>query len=455
MSMNKRTDDIYEILRQKDLFLLSVDSSKYRVLYAPLADSCILVDDNDINQLAAAVACPDQADEETLEILDALTDVVPISHREGIMKTEKDFINLSILPNNTCNFACSYCYSAKGRSGQQLKYEQAKDVIEFFLSPERNKSEKLTITFFGGGEPLISWDNVVMPSIDLINKIAQVQHRRVVITVITNGSVIPSGFLERCRDYAIDLVCSYEILEEIQNVQRKHYHLVTENIGKMIAQGVVPAINSVITELNVERQSEMIDVLHQRFPQIRYVAFEPVLGPNVENRRQFYTRYTEQFIKAKSLADQLGIRLTCSALRNVDVTVNRYCPGEFALVANGSLTICPCISSPQEDNFDKYVYGKVSAGQGVCIDNEKLSKLLAVDVDAYHWCDKCFARYNCGGGCMNTTISNNNQQDVDYCHFVRNFLKYMLLKRLDENYMEDSEGSIKDLIGNYEEFIKE
>lgn len=444
---------INNILTKKSLFDIPIHSG-YSLLYAPLADSVLLLDKDDIARIRCAIDRPEFADSETLSIVDALCDIIPVAERENQIRNENDFINLSILPNNICNFSCSYCYSAKGRSTQQLSVDAAFKAIDYFLSPLRNQNSRLTVSIFGGGEPLLSWEKIVKPIIDYIYVQAEVQSREVIITLITNGSLIPFDFIDICLKCHIDLVCSFEILEDVQNSQRRHFKMVSSNIRTMIDNGVIPAINSVITELNVERQCEMIEELHINYPEIKYVAFEPVISPSIDDKEMFYRSFTKEFIAAEHIAEQYGISLTCSVLRNVDVTVDRYCPGEFALCANGEISICPCVSSPQEPNFDKYIYGQVDS-DGIYINKDKLQQLLNTNLHSQIWCDNCFAKWNCGGGCINNTINNGGKQDVYYCQFVRKFLKYILLKRLDKIYRDEYNESIQDKIGDYEYIITE
>lgn len=449
MSDNKNT-----ILNSHDLYVLTTANNEWKLLYAPLADALMLVGNDDIKAIAAAIESPTMAAEELLEVVHELCETVPVLERPNQVRRIKDFINLSILPNNICNFSCSYCYSAKGRSSKQLTLSQAQQIIDYFLSEERNNAAKLTVSIFGGGEPLISWESVVRPAIEYLYQKANASKRTVVTTLITNGSIIPAKFIETCRTYNIDLVCSYEILEEIQNTQRRHFEIVTKNIENLISNGIIPAINSVITELNVSRQCEMIEILHSRFAEIRYVSFEPVIDADISDKRSFYTNFSTEFIAAMQLANKYGITLTCSILRNIDVTVDRYCAGELALCADGSLSICPCVSSSEEPNFQRYVYGNVS-DSGINLDEAKLQALLSHNVYKQPWCQSCFAKWNCGGGCMNTLIKNNNKPDTDYCRFTKSFLKYILTKRLDETYIEDTGQSITETIGDYGYFITE
>ena len=449
MSESKNT-----ILNSHELYALTTAREGWSLLYAPLADSLMLASDDDLERIIGAIESPGSASDEVAGVVRSLCETTPVSDRENRIRSAKDFINLSILPNNICNFSCTYCYSAKGRSSQQLQLGQARRIIDYFLSPERNSAPRLTVSIFGGGEPLLSWDSIVRPSVEYLYERAAALKRRVVTTLITNGSVIPADFIATCRTYAIDLVCSYEILEDVQNLQRKHFGTVTGNIAHMISEGVVPAVNAVITDINVTRQCEMIEALHNRFPDIRYVSFEPVIDIGMTDKHRFYTEFASGFLAAMRIAGEYGINLSCSTLRNIDVTVDRYCAGELALCADGSLSVCPCVSSAEEPGFMHYVYGKVTDSE-VSVDEKRLHELLSHNVGSQPWCRSCFAKWNCGGGCMNTTIRNGNKPDTDYCRFMKSFLKFILTRRLDKTYIDETGHSITETIGDYGYFIAE
>lgn len=443
------------LLARHNLYVFeSEEDIGHDVIYAPLADSAFLVDATDLWGLVRVLLSPDEADEEYLQTLHQLTEVPTVSERAGYIRDERDFINLSILPNNICNFSCTYCYSAKGRSSARLPLFKAKAAVDFFLHEGHRPQPLLTVSIFGGGEPLLSWSDVVAPLIEYVHQSTDRCRQRVVVTLITNGSLVSEDLIQKCLYYHLDLVVSYDLLEEVQNAQRRHFAEVTANLRRLIDRGIVPAINAVVTDLNVGRQDEMVQVLHDRFPEIRHAAFEPVIG-EVSDRRAFYARFLSGFIAALHLAEQYGIRLTCTVLRNVDVTVDRYCPGELALCPDGSLSICPCVSSPQEPRYADYIYGRVDDDGTVHINRQKLKRLLGMNVNSQAWCADCFAKWNCGGGCLNTTLTNGNKPDADYCRFVRQSIRYFITHRLDRAYQEEYGESIKKYIGDYERFVRE
>lgn len=390
------------------------------LLYAPLSCNSVVVSSDDLLRLESAAKGEMQPAEYT-EVLQTLAEHEPISR----IRRVEDFVNLSILPTNLCNFACSYCYSAKGRSTQTIDFAAISQMIRFFVGLNRDGSPQLHITFFGGGEPMLCWREIVRPAIELIESLRGEYSNKIHITLITNGSIIPGDFATVCKRANVDLAVSFEILEDLQNLQRHNYQLVFGNIQKLCLQGLSPAVNSVITNEAVTLMPKMVDEVIKKIPDVKYLSFEPVTG---ENTSDYYTLFIEKFFEAKNIADLNGITLTTSALRNVDVSVDRYCAGELALNAMGEVTACPCLSSSEQPGYNRWVYGYVSDSE-IKIDNEKLSAILRYDVNTQPWCEHCFARYNCGGGCLNGVFERGNRPDSNYCRFFRDFLRKMIIQR--------------------------
>lgn len=397
-----------------------VDADGRRLLYAPLADSSVIVDADELS-LLQAVAEGTCDDAEAADVIRQLSEHDPVAR----IRSVADFRNLSILPTNACNFACSYCYSARSRSPQTLSWPQVERAIRWFTGLQRPTALPLHITLFGGGEPMLCWESIVRPAIELVEELRKDYPAPIHITLITNGSILPDDFADIFLRARIDLAVSFELLPELQNAQRRNYDRVLANLRALLAAGVVPAVNSVITDLAVDRMPAMVDAAARNLPGVRYLAFEPATQPHSP---EFYRAFTAGFLEARDLAEAKGMILSTSALRNCDVTVERYCAGELALTPAGDLTLCPCISAPDQSGYDRWTYGRVT-DDGVEIDADCLSRLLAVDVDSQPWCRDCFARYNCGGGCLNNTAERDNKPDAAYCHFFRDFLRRVILTR--------------------------
>ncbi|MCF0220520.1 MAG: hypothetical protein HUK14_12130, partial [Muribaculaceae bacterium] len=142
----------------------------HHVVYAPLADSAFVASEEELTKLIIALHPETEVEQDYRDIIESLLDVKLPSQRDGYIRHSGDFINLSLLPNNVCNFACRYCYSASGRSRERMTFDMAERMILHFLGTRSDSNPRLlTFSIFGGGEPLLSWEDVVRPSIQLID----------------------------------------------------------------------------------------------------------------------------------------------------------------------------------------------------------------------------------------------------------------------------------------------
>lgn len=427
----------------KDLLEKETD---YYLVYAPLSDNAFVADPDYVHAMNDSLkGCP--VDDEINETMRQLNDCIPLSQRGGNIHSLDDFQNLSVLPNNKCNFSCKYCYSARGRSKNELSFEHFQAVLDRFI--REDSYPRLTLCIYGGGEPLLSWE-VVSEGILYARSRAATYNKELLINITTNGSIINEKILTFLKQNKVTLVVTFEILEEIQNMQRGSCKLVTSNIKNLIDYGIVPSLNSVITPKNVERMEEMVYNVIENYPQVTYLCFDPIIDKDtfktVTELKDYHQRYIRNFFHARELAAENNIKVDCTAQISMDCTLERYCPGELGLTAQGLLSICPCISSPEEDMFDDYIYGLVNDQLKVEIDQKKLDGLLSRNLYSAERCNNCFAKYNCGGGCMhkNNILPDDYKDEV--CSFTREFARRFLLARVDKQQFEESGKHIVELI---------
>lgn len=215
-----------------------------------MADCALEVTENEITRIFEAIKNNgEQCDEEAAEVAKILTDVVPVRLRPGYVAKVADFNNLTILPTNKCNFSCSFCYSRAGRGKETLSVLTVVGMLEWFVETCRKPGKPLHITLYGGGEPMLAWGDVVLPTLRRIEKLRKENDTEINITLITNGSILPENAIETLRELDVDVVVSFEVMESLQNIHRKHFPKVSDNIRKLIGGGISPRINTVITPI--------------------------------------------------------------------------------------------------------------------------------------------------------------------------------------------------------------
>ena len=411
---------------RRDLFLL----------YAPVAGNMSVATQKECEQLEEAIRQHPNEAEEMKEIVESFILGTPADQRDSKVNNVDEFLRMYILPNYICNFSCSYCFSAKGRSNKSLKKEHLKAALDFFIDSKRVKTDRLAISYLGGGEPTISWD-VVEYGLEYGDMLARRHGIELMTTIVTNGSRITERMVEAFNRYNVRVRVSFEILEAIQNKQRGQYKHVVEGIDKLSQGQNPPMVRSMITPDNVELMPEMIEELHRRFPRVQTALFDPITSNatfhDVEITRAFYDRYYDSFLQARKKAYKYGINLMCAPLRNLDMVVERYCTGEFCLTPEGTITICHQISSPNEVNYKDCIYAHVDSSNRIVIDNDKFHQLISKNtVYTNPKCEECFIKWNCGGGCMMQNSQYPSEILDVICDFTRRFSKTLLLERLKE-----------------------
>lgn len=428
---------------------LPVEKNRFFLLYAPLSTIATIATGEDLEKMKHLLTGKN-TDEPLKEVVSALLDTSPSEEAlsKRIRKTS-DFINISLLLNNICNFDCSYCYSASSRSNVEIDENKLIAALDYFINRKRTGTNQLSLSFLGGGEPMIS-KKLIKKAVDHANRLADREGFDLWFKIVSNGSLIQAEDIDFILKNNIELVISYDILEDIQNLQRKHFDTVSQKIKMLVENGAPLSINTVITPHSVHRQCEMIEDITCRFPQIDYLSFEPLMELNDWSSRNidtiFYDDFIANFIPAHELAEKHDIELSCSLLRNVDCSVERYCAGEFAVCPDGSITVCPCVSSPEMQHYKNYVYGQIHPTGEIDIDEHKLAELLAEDVHNHPECKDCFAKWNCGGGCIHTNKSDDRTRKKAKCDFIRNFTKKIIWNRTKLDYENGTGKPIMEIL---------
>lgn len=429
----KRLSDnnIFAIPLEKDFGM----ENQY-LIYAPLSDNMLKATASECEELAMAIDDIDNAESEVAEVARALMDGIPACERENRVDNVDEFLLMYVLPNYICNFSCSYCFSAKGRSSKALKKEHLKAALDYFIDPNRVSSRRLAISYLGGGEPTISWD-VLHFGLEYGGELAEKYGFELMTTIVTNGSRITSEMVEVFNKHNVAVRVSFEILRDIQNLQRGQYDNVCRGIDLLSEGRFPPMVRAMITPNNVNLMPSMIEELHRRFPKVEYVLMDPVTSSEIFSdvvlTEKFYDDYYNNFLDARELGRTLSITLSCAPLRNLNMVVERFCTGEFCLTPEGTITVCHQISSPNEDNYEDYIYARITDDNKLKIDNNLFRTITKrTNLYAYPRCRDCFVKWNCGGGCMMQNKQYSPEIMEVICRFTRRISTKFLLERIEE-----------------------
>ena len=430
-------------LNEKNIFLIPVSDclgnpaagKEFYIVYAPLAGKMLVADEEGISRQ-----------------LDAVVDELTVSGDPKRFFSKvgcaADLQKMSILPNHTCNFSCSYCYSARGRSNTVLEKDKLRTGLEYFINPGRLRERNISISFIGGGEPLLSWD-LVRYGIEYASELAHRHGFNLLMTLITNGSIMNDEIIGCLKQYEVLPDVSFDILEDAQNKNRRHFDAVCRTLDMLCDAGLVPSVNATITPDTVNRMDEMLDFMDTRFPRIVNMVFEPVVSdaifPTPRDLRDFYAAYLDGFMRVRRHAAQKGKTVTCRIYKNIDSLLERGCPSKFTLTPQGDISICYCTSSPREKQYAARTYGHIDTA-GVHIDDDKFNMIHGINVYSFEKCTHCYAKWHCGGGCMCPNDLYDDKHLDEVCRFTCEMVKQTLLERLNERCLDESGSNLQEYI---------
>lgn len=393
------------------------------LLYAPLSGCATMCSEKEVIEIENALANGNT--EETWEMLMEHSAVV---HEVQSVDT---ITEMTILLNQVCNFTCSYCYSAHGRDKSVLNSKKLITVLDFFV--DRKRGNRLSLTFSGGGDPMLSF-NLLSEAVIHARQLADRQGIRLDIGVVTNGSTLTDEKINFIKHHDVQLVVSCDILPDVHNVQRSHYEVVASTIDRLCDAGLSIGLRSTITPLNVERMHEMVDTLHQRFPRVGSAAFEAVLSstifPDAQSLREFYRKFAKGIFDAIDYGRTLGIEIGNTTINNVGACKTRSCLGKLVVTPHGSLTACSRIASPTDAHYHDFMFGEVSADGRLHIDHTRYNDIMQSADFQRSECRACVARYHCSGGCLLAHKSLTKEQAQAYCDFNREIVTRKIIKAI-------------------------
>lgn len=413
----------------------------FRLLYSPFNGKMTLASEKEWMDLSQAIANGRVIDES----LQSLVSEKSIEEVHDLkINSVNDVVKLSVLPTNKCNFKCVYCYSKEGRDSTQLSQEALDRTLEFFINPKRIEKRNLTISYLGGGEPMLCWE-LFKHSLDYSAHLAQKYGFNLMNSVNTNGSILTDEILEYLLKYDVTVCVTFEVFEDIQNAQRGQWERVRDNIKKMLSCGVRVIVSSIITPLNVNRIERLVNILTTEYSGVRTIIIEPVVDmasssfKDLTETKEFYDEYTLNFFKALPNADKHNVRLLNSVVRKMWRLHTRFCDGEISLTALGTISGCTSVSSPREVRYTNYCYGDANTAK-ITINADHFKDLLKRDVFSLPRCEGCFLKWHCAGGCaFRNDIYSDEQMDV-VCDFNRRFALKYLLDILNHNLTLEGES---------------
>lgn len=338
---------------------------------------------------------------------------------------------LVVLLNNTCNLNCIYCYSAGGRAQKnpQLKLEDIIPGIEYICEQQEKKQDGyVRLDIYGGGEPFVS-RKVLRETIEYFSLRAKnIRHD---IKILTNGTLLREDDLIWLKKHNVMLSFSFEVFKDIQEQQRGYcYDIVDRNIRMVDEAGISYRIWTIITQRNVNRLEELLEVIKNRYPHVKRINMESVVSD--ECTFEMMDQFLKSFLKARKKAEQLGLIIHNSRIASLDLPKMCHCDPELCITNEGFYTYCHTTSSNPAIKED-YAFGKDLKAY---IANQALVD-KSIRMSRTNNCENCIVKPWCAGGCTYANVTSSNIVVQSICRFMVNALKLKIIEQKDPFMFEE------------------
>ncbi len=377
------------------------------LVYAPLYAVAALVTPSAVGQMRQALEAGEKVRTDRLRDLVELFNTAPTSAPQpGRGEPAPAFLGL--IPTRGCNLACIYCgFPTPAASDQVMDLKVARTAIEWYLDRVARAGVRMAEIHFFGGEPFCASE-----VIEFVYHFARLKAAEMGCTVrfevATNGTFDEN----RCRwaaDSLDSIVLSLDGPADIQDRYRRRrdgqgsFQTVARN-ARILSEGPAElAIRACVTAETVGRLPDIATWFCQEFRPVS-VCFEPV-QPSAPSEAAGLAppdpwEFARYFIQAAQVLEAHGVAPVYAA---ADITARRvsFCPvGQDVPIILPDGSIAACYLLPQEwaaRGLDLRL-GRVENGT-VFLDNAAVARVRGLNVWNRPFCDRCFCKWHCAGGC--------------------------------------------------------
>lgn len=310
-----------------------------------------------------------------------------------------------------CNLRCKYCFASQGGYGKYrmlMPFDVARRGVDFLIA-HSGPREHCELDFFGG-EPLMNWP-VVKQTIEYVHKAEKKHHKKIKMSLTTNGMFLDQDKVKYLTDNHISLILSLDGRKEMHDRMRPDangngtYDRIVKNLQYCVAhrKGEEYYVRGTFTRYNLDFTNDVKDMLDHGF---KALSMEPVVGEDAASysiKKEDLPRINKEYDRlAKFFIEREEEKKPFFFFHfNMDLWKGPCLPKRLrgcgagheylAVVPNGD--IYPC---HQFVGRDGYVLGNVYEG----LKNMKMMHDFRMNhVFSKPECVKCWAKFYCSGGC--------------------------------------------------------
>ena len=330
-----------------------------------------------------------------------------------------------------CNMACEYCFAGKGDFGLYKNEKDKKNekklmdektgmnAIEFLM--QNSKSRKnLEVDFFGG-EPLLNFEavkNIIANTRGLEKK----YNKNVRFTLTTNGTLLDGEKINFINENISNIVLSLDGLKETNDNMRKYnggegsYSDIIPLYQKLVSERIENAgkykdyyIRGTFTKKNLDFTK---DVIHMRELGFKNISIEPVVSEEYNDYAiktedlpiifKEYEKLAREIIRReKNQKDTFNFFHFNIDLENGPCVYKRAkgCgSGSEYLAVTPAGDIYPCHQFVGNEKYKLGIVNNIKISE-IKLNKNLMEKFYDNNIISNEKCQKCWAKYFCGGGC--------------------------------------------------------
>ena len=353
--------------------------------------------------------------------------------------------SLSLAAAQKCNLGCTYCYAQEGDFGgaaKNMPIGVAKASVDTLLK-EAEHGGRVQLTFLGG-EPLAN-RKVLREATEYARERGEAAGVQVGFSLTTNGTMLTEEDGEFFERHGFAVTVSLDGPEEVHDRLRHFksgrgsYAKIIDRIKPLLAMQRTMQVSArvTVTPSNLGFRETLDEFVRLGF---HSVGFSPMLSsptgrdqmeaPDLQVMLSGMIECGEQFERKLLAGERYPFLNMSSAMAELHKGTHRPYPcgagaGYLGVSAEGGLFAC-----------HRFVDDDANGGMGSLAEGVERKKQSAWLSDRHvHFqdpCNRCWARYLCGGGCHHEVIHRGRPA----CDYIRGWLHYCLqayARLLDSN----------------------
>lgn len=362
--------------------------------------------------------------------------------------------SLCLVLSQDCNMRCVYCYEKGGSFGKKrsiMDSESLVTYIERWWKYVDEKTVKIKVSFYGG-EPLLNKDGLIK-AIDLINKKANNENKKVQYSMITNGTILDDDIINIIKKNKISLIISIDGNETSQNrtrilcKEKTSYNIVSKNVKWLLDNKVNIMSRMTLVHDNIDELYDSVCSLWEMG--IEDIECIPVLTDQVDLQiqqsdlkkiQQCYMELADKMIENLSNGKEQYFENFMQIIYDIHTGLDHFYPlcgyydcKELIITPEGEMYNCEKLIGVEKERV----------GNNGIIDSKKIGKSIR-EHNYNSTCRNCVSRRTCGGMCYADYSQHGNYMDtlcgIQKIQFQASMYIYAKMLLKDDNFWHNFLG---------------